>query len=117
MNMFDFLKNPSKTKEPLEEEALKKIKEEIEQNNDEQINFIGQILIKHLKENAVAEKILNPEKSIKNCIEKMHEFASTKIKERGYNINGMTGVFLTYDEGMEIILDYFEIGKKEEVDI
>lgn len=119
MNMFDVLKNPKKTKndEPLKEEAIKKIETEIEQNKDNtQINVIGQILITYLKENAVAEKILNPEKNINSCIKRMMEVASTKIKTPiSYNNIDGEGVFLSYEEGFSIILEYFEIEKTEEV--
>lgn len=119
MNMFDVLKNPKKIKndEPLREEAIKKIETEIEQNKDDtQINIIGQVLIKYLKENAVAEKILNPENNIKNCVKEMVKIAATKIRNPiNYNNTEGAGVFLSYEEGLNIILEYFEIEETEEV--
>jgi len=107
--MFDILKNPNVSKDPLREQAIKKIKKEMEEYyKDIQINTVGELLINYLKENAVAEKILNPEKSIRDCLKKMAEIAATKIEE-GYKVDGNTCVILSYEEGFKIILDYFEI--------
>lgn len=117
--MFDVLKNPKKTKnnEPLREEALKKIEEEIEENKDDtQVSIVGQVLINYLKENAVSEKILNPEKNIKSCIGEMMNAAAQKISYPiNYDNREGVGVFLSYEEGLNVILKYFEIEKAQKV--
>jgi hypothetical protein len=84
-------------------EATAKIKAEIDKNqNDTYTRIIGEFLLKHLAAHPDdAEKILTPDKTIKNSLDVMR-------KEAEKHKSGNCAV-LTDTEGFAIILKYFGI--------
>lgn len=87
-------------------EAIKKIKEEMKQNsNDQSISVIGEFLIQHLNHNPeAAENVLVEGKSIVKSIDEMASVAKKKASKGR--------AMLTDQEGFEIVLKYFGIKGK-----
>lgn len=84
------------------EEAIKKIKEEMDKNNNPYVKVVGEFLVQHLNTNSdSAEKILDKEKSIIKSLDEMRKAAEKKKV-------GNCAV-LTDQEGFEIVLKYFGI--------
>lgn len=98
-------------------QATEKIKSEIKQyENDiqiESIRKIGNFLLQQLSENpGVAEKILDPNKSILKSLECMYKGIEAKMeksKKKGHVV-----VTLTDEEGLKLVLKYYGIERKNE---
>lgn len=87
------------------ENAIKKIKDEIEKENNPYVKVIGKYLLGVLKDNeSAAEKILTEDKTIMKSLKEMEKEAQ-KVKV------GNMG-FLTDEEGYAIVLKYFDITKE-----
>lgn len=84
-------------------EAIKKIQDEIDnEKNNHYVQYVGKYMIEHLNKNqGYAENILDESKSIKGSLKKMEEEAK-KVKQ------GNMAMF-TSDEGLKIVLEYFNI--------
>ena len=83
-------------------EAIKKIKDEMDKNNNPYIKVVGEFLLQHLNTNPeAAEKVLDKEKSIIKSLDEMRKAAEKKKV-------GNCAV-LTDEEGFEIVLKYFGI--------
>ncbi|MBE0451966.1 MAG: hypothetical protein IBX70_14155 [Clostridia bacterium] len=84
-------------------EAIKKIQDEIDsEKNNHYVQYVGKYMIEHLNKNqGYAENILDESKSIKGSLKKMEEEAK-KVKQ------GNMAMF-TPDEGLKIVLEYFNI--------
>lgn len=86
-------------------EAIKKIKDEMDKNNNPYVKVVGEFLLQHLEINpGAAEKILDKEKSIIKSLDEMKKAAEKKKV-------GNCAV-LTDKEGFEIVLKYFGIKEK-----
>lgn len=86
----------------MKEQAIAKIKVEMEKDNDAYIKVVGDMLLKHISAHpADAEKIIAEDKSISGSISAMTEVARKKQKN--------SRAVLTDEEGFEIVLKYFEI--------
>lgn len=87
------------------ENAIKKIKNEMEKENNPYVKVIGEYLLQVVKDNeSAAEKILVEDKTIMKSLKEM-EKAAQKVKV------GNVGI-LTDEEGYEIVLKYFDISKE-----
>ena len=87
------------------ENAIKKIKDEMEKENNPYVKVIGKYLLGVLKDNeSAAEKILTEDKTIMKSLKEM-EKAAQKVKV------GNIGI-LTDEEGYAIVLKYFDITKE-----
>lgn len=95
----------------MQEKALEKIKTEMEQNKDNAyVQVVGNYLIKFLNKNpGTAEKFLTEGKTIAKSLEAMRKEANKK-KENNF-------AMFTLEEGLEIVLIYFEICTKPEATI
>lgn len=83
-------------------EAIKKINDEIEKEDNSYVQVIGKFLLEKLESNpAVAEKILTEDKTIMKSLNAMK-------KEAEKNRVGNCAV-LTDQEGFKIVLNYFDI--------
>lgn len=88
------------------ENAIKKIKDEIEKENNPYVKVIGEYLLGVLKDNeSAAEKVLEKDKTIMKSLKEM-EKAAQKVKV------GNVGI-LTDEEGYAIVLKYFDITKEK----
>lgn len=88
------------------ENAIKKIKDEIEKENNPYVKVIGEYLLGVLKDNeSAAEKVLEKDKTIMKSLKEM-EKAAQKVKV------GNMGI-LTDEEGYAIVLKYFDITKEK----
>lgn len=88
------------------ENAIKKIKDEMEKENNPYVKVIGKYLLGVLKDNeSAAEKILTEDKTIMKSLKEMEKEAQ-KVKV------GNMG-FLTDEEGYAIVLKYFDITKEK----
>lgn len=85
------------------ENAIKKIKTEMEQNGDNAyIQVVGTFLLQHLNAHPQdAEKILTAEKTVTNSLETMRKVAEKK------KVGNMA--VLTDQEGFAVVLKYFGI--------
>lgn len=90
----------------MQENAVKKIKEEMEKSkNNSYVQVVGEFLLSQLNiYPAIAEKIMNADKSIEKSLEEMRKEAS---KKRVGNC-----AVLTDQEGFEIVSKYFGIDTK-----
>lgn len=95
----------------MQEKALEKIKTEMEQNKDNAyIQVVGNYLIKFLNKNpGTAEKFLTEGKTIAKSLEAMRKEANKKTEDNF--------AMFTLEEGLEIVLIYFEIYGKPEATI
>lgn len=83
-------------------EAIKKIKEEMQKENNPFVQVIGEFLIKQIEANpGAAVKIVNSDKSIIKSLDEMQKEARKK-KVGNYAV-------LTDQEGFDIVLKYFGI--------
>lgn len=86
----------------MKEQAIAKIKAEMEKDNDAYIKIIGDMLLKHISAHpSDSEKIIAEGKSISGSVSAMTEVARKKQKN--------SRAVLTDEEGFEIVLKYFEI--------
>ena len=93
--------------------ATEKVESEMKKyENDRSIQRVGNFLLQQLaKDNDVAIKILDPEKSIEKSMDYMQkqvEKTIEKLKKTGV----VTGV-ITDEEGFELILKYYGIEEKK----
>lgn len=87
------------------ENAIKKIKNEMEKENNPYVKVIGEYLLQVLKDNeSAAKKVLEKDKTIMKSLKEM-EKAAQKVKV------GNVGI-LTDEEGYAIVLKYFDITKE-----
>lgn len=93
--------------------AIEKINDEINKyDNEPTIKIIGEFLLQQLANNPdVAEKILNPEKTIAKSLEEMKKVAEKSI-EKSKKAGAIT-VALTDQQGFEIVLKYYDIQEKK----
>lgn len=83
-------------------EAIDKIKGEMDKNNNPYIKVVGEFLLQHLNSNPEASgKVLDKEKSIIKSLDEMRKAAEKKKV-------GNCAV-LTDKEGFEVVLKYFGI--------
>lgn len=93
------------------EKAIEKLRTEIDQNKDNTyVQVVGDYLIKFLNKNAeLAEMFLIEEKTIGKSLEKMKAEAA-KIKKGNF-------AMFTLEEGLEVVLNYFGITTKPEIEV
>jgi len=88
--------------------AIEKLKTEMDSNKDKSIERIGNFLLAKLSSNPeIAEKILNPDKSIIKSLNEMSrqlKEAIAKDQRKGEVVVGITD-----EEGFEIVLQYYGI--------
>ncbi len=84
--------------------AIKKIQDEIKKNKDDKyIQVIGEYLLEHLKTSpAVAEKILQPDKTIAKSFNELEKVARQRRKGKNY-------AYIPPQEGFQIVFKYFGI--------
>lgn len=83
-------------------EAIKKVRKEMEESNDEAVVVIGQYLLEVIEENKeAAEKIINPGKTIIGSLTEMSKVARKKAK------NGLACI--GHREGLKIVAEYYGI--------
>lgn len=86
------------------EEAIRKIKDEMEKDKDPGIQQIGLFLLKQIEINKDAAKnIVKEGKTIAGSYKYMGSKALEKVKER----KGTQTVHLTDSEGYKLVMDYF----------
>jgi len=89
-------------------QAIEKIKAEMNQNKDSNIQTIGNFLIQYLSSNPdAAEKILNSEKTIEKSLDAMRKVAEKEAREK--QKKGHYTAVIPDSEGFEIVLKYFDI--------
>lgn len=87
-------------------EAITKINDEMEKENNPYVKLIGEYLLEVIKNNeTAAEKILDKDKSIMKSLEEMRK-AAEKVK-----VGNMA--MISDEEGFSIVLKYFGIEKSE----
>ena len=87
-------------------EAITKINDEMEKENNPYVKVIGEYLLGLIKNNeTAAEKILDKDKSIMKSLEEMRK-AAEKVK-----VGNMA--MISDEEGFSIVLKYFGIEKSE----
>ena len=92
----------------MKEQAIEKIKTEMDQNIDSNIQTIGNFLIQYLSSNPdSADKILNPEKTIEKSLDAMRKVAEKEAREK--KKNGHYTAVIPDSEGFAIVLKYFDI--------
>jgi hypothetical protein len=92
----------------MKEQAIEKIKGEMDRNKDSNILTIGNFLIQYLSSNPdAAEKILNSEKTIKKSLDAMRGVAEKEARVR--QKNGHYTAVIPDSEGFAIVLKYFDI--------
>ena len=86
----------------MKEQAIAKIKAEMEKSSDDYIKIVGEMLLEHIAAHpADSEKIITEGKSISGSIGAMTEIARKRQKNGHAVIAGV--------EGFEIVLKYFGI--------
>lgn len=93
------------------EKAIEKLKREMEQEKDNAYTqVVGGYLIKFLNKNqGAAERFLAEDKTIAKSLEQMRTEASKKKKNNF--------AMFTLEEGLEIVLQYFGINTKPEIEV
>ncbi len=90
------------------EQAIKKINEEMKNNQNGAVKRIGEFLISQVNQNSnAAEKILDADKTILKSLEHMQVIAKKQVPK---DFKGKSyGITITDEEGFEIVLKYFGI--------
>ncbi|QLY79201.1 hypothetical protein [Clostridium intestinale] len=101
------------------DKAIEKLKEEISKNSSNQyIKFIGDFLIKYISEQHEAgEKILVEGKTIGGSMNHMASLARKRAEEsrnKSTKKETMVTEMFTPNEGLEIVLKYFDINESLE---
>ena len=87
------------------EKAIKKIKDEMGKDKNQYVQVVGGFLLEYVANDpTAAEKILDDKKTIASSLNVMMKEAE---KKRVGN-----GAVLAYEEGLDIVLKYFDIKKK-----
>lgn len=87
------------------EKAIKKIKDEMGKDKNQYVQVVGGFLLEYVTNDPMAaEKILDDKKTIASSLNVMMKEAE---KKRVGN-----GAVLAYEEGLDIVLKYFDIKKK-----
>jgi pantoate kinase len=94
--------------------ATEKLKAEMKlHDKEESIQKIGNFLLQQLSENPeVAEKLLDPNKSIVKSLENMQNEVKKSIEK--LKKTGVVTAVLTDEEGLKLVLKYYGIKEKAE---